>query len=125
MSADGDAERTDSEISFCQQHKELQQLYQDFRRALSALTHDSDIGDDPREGEDAAPTSAVRLNYELCGIIRELESMRTETHELRAMLRRVKRRQRSQVQPVRAKINSLLRVIGHQIQHANSLLRTG
>jgi hypothetical protein len=116
MSQDGHAAKTDSEISFCQRRKELQQLYRDFRRALSALTNDSDLGDDPD------PTSPPRLNYELRGIIRELESMRTETRELSAMLGRVKRTRRSHVLPVQAKVHSLLRIIDHQIQHANALL---
>jgi hypothetical protein len=121
---------TQSDISFAKRQKELRSIYRDFRRVLSkyevlppSVENSTGLPEPANSYEDdLSGTSKLRLTYEVRGIIRELQSMRVETLELKAMISKVKTRKKTEVQSVLSKFDGVLRVLSQQIERAELLL---
>ena len=118
---------TASEISFQNRKKELGSLYREFRQALANMKALPEFSTDSvdRPDEDRfyrSEASDVETNYQLRGILRELQSMRDETEELKSMLSRVKPGRAHQVRSVVSKIDSVLRIIGGHMERVHALL---
>ena len=125
---------TESAVSFANRQKELGALYKDFRQALAkmkALPEFSVETDREEEGTffrtEATfndETGDMQTDYQLRGILRELQSMQAETSELKDMLKRVKPGNKRRLSTIVAKVDSVLRVISLQIERVHGLLES-
>lgn len=126
---------TESAISFSNRQKELGALYKDFRQALAKMKalpeFSTNAPDSPEEGAffrtEATfngDISNIQTDYQLRGILRELQSMQAETSELKDMLKRVKSGKKHRLSTVVAKVDSVLRIVSLQIDRVNGLLDT-
>lgn len=122
----GEGFETASEISFQNRKKELGELYREFRQALSNMKALPEFSTDSVEPDEdhfyRSEVSDAESNYQLRGILRELQSMREETEELKSMLARVKPGRAHQVRSVVAKLDSVLRIIAGHMERVQALL---
>ena len=126
---------TESAVSFANRQKELGALYKDFRQALAKMKalpeFSTETEDSPEERAffrtEATfndKTSDLQTDYQLRGILRELQSMQAETSELKDMLKHVKPSNKRRLSTVIAKVDSVLRVISLQIERVHGLLES-
>lgn len=126
---------TESAISFANRQKELGSLYKDFRQALAKMKalpeFSADVESPAEEGTFfrteatfSADIDQVQTDYQLRGILRELQSLQMETNELKDMLKRVKPNKKHRLNSVVSKVDSVFRVIGLQIDRVQALLST-
>jgi hypothetical protein len=118
-----------SDISFARRQRELRSIYRDFRKVLSkyevvppSLQTETEFDQGNDSQDEFAGNSKLRLSYEVRGIIRELQSMREETLELKTMVARVKTKRKSEIEGIVGKFDAVLHVLSHQIERAQSLL---
>jgi hypothetical protein len=119
-----------SEIAFARGQKEVRSIYRHFRKVLlkyevippSPQASPESVEDCYIDQDEFAGNSKLRLTYEVRGIIRELQSMRVETLELKVLVSKVTTKKRLEVYGILSKLDVILRVLAHQIQRAQSLL---
>ncbi|OHT00690.1 hypothetical protein TRFO_32553 [Tritrichomonas foetus] len=118
-----------NDFSFTKRKKELQSLYHDFHSALAKM---QEMPDFTVEDEEYSPTSSpnrksrkdsyIQRNYELRTLIRELQSLKNESLEIKETLQSVKGKTKRTVAPIIEKVNALINILSSHIGRAEALL---
>lgn len=122
----------EADISFAKRKKELQSLYKEFQSALTQMQSFPDFSVDENvtstrstipQIQDSKKTPQIQMNYDIRSLIREIQSLKSETIEIKDSLQRASQgKMYPRIKLILEKVDSLIKILSSHMARAQAIL---